>query len=485
MLLKGYRKHEKGGVFLKRLYGIMMILLFIVVGCSKTDTPVGKNEAEKEETTESTDSMNETEEETTENTSTLWPDAFQRNNEDFSFPATLTEAENSAKGKWWEKIENDRLTEEEQVAAVDFLSTIIKTDDSNEVKADQIKRFISETLFPELPPMSTFTPRGKINLEELETTSNIKLNGREMKETINIAIILDASGSMKNVRGGKTLMEIAKESIQDFASNLPDHAHISLTIYGHKGTGSDQDKHLSCSGIEEIYPLSAYNDNDFSAKLNSIVPSGWTSMAASLEQVGEKLASENSANATNVIYLVSDGKETCDGNPVEAAKKLTQSNINPIINVIGLAVQAEDAKELKRIADNAKGRYISVQNQQDLDKEFQESGNTIEQWMDWHKQNKDQAIDQLMEDKTRLMELNEQTVDRLMMFHRHGKQVLMDLKRNHNLESDIYQEVFSDLEDFYNAMYKQKDELYRGKFNQIGETYNETTSEIDESYNSK
>ena len=118
------------------------------------------------------------------------------------------------------------MTEEEQVAAVDFLSTIIKTDDSNEVKADQIKRFISETLFPELPPMSTFTPRGKINLEELETTSNIKLNGREMKETINIAIILDASGSMKNVRGGKTLMEIAKESIQDFASNLPDHAHI-------------------------------------------------------------------------------------------------------------------------------------------------------------------------------------------------------------------------------------------------------------------
>ena len=63
MLLKGYRKHEKGGVFLKRLYGIMMILLFMVVGCSKTDTPVEKNEAEKEETTESTDSMNETEEE--------------------------------------------------------------------------------------------------------------------------------------------------------------------------------------------------------------------------------------------------------------------------------------------------------------------------------------------------------------------------------------------------------------------------------------
>ena len=93
------------------------------------------------------------------------------------------------------------MTEEEQVAAVDFLSTIIKTDDSNEVKADQIKRFISETLFPELPPMSTFTPRGKINLEELETTSNIKLNGREMKETINIAIILICLGLYEKCAG--------------------------------------------------------------------------------------------------------------------------------------------------------------------------------------------------------------------------------------------------------------------------------------------
>ena len=31
---------------------------------------------------------------------------------------------------------------------------------------------------------------------------------------------------MKNVRGGKTLMEIAKESIQDFVVKTPGYAHI-------------------------------------------------------------------------------------------------------------------------------------------------------------------------------------------------------------------------------------------------------------------
>ena len=63
------------------------------------------------------------------------------------------------------------LTEEkeEQVAAVDFLSTIIKTMIDNEVKADQIKRFISETLFSEASDVNLHTSR-KINLEELETT---------------------------------------------------------------------------------------------------------------------------------------------------------------------------------------------------------------------------------------------------------------------------------------------------------------------------
>jgi len=460
----------------------MLLLVVILAGCNKSDIPVEKTKV-VEETVESSKDHEKAAEDTEDKEQVLWPDAFQRSKEGFSFPASLAVAENIQKGIWWEKIEHDHLTKEEEAAAVETLQTVIKGEASKEEKADQIKRFVAETYFPDLPSMSTYTPRGKINLEEVESTSNIKLNGRELKENIHIAIILDASGSMKNVQDGKTLMEMAKESIEDFASNLPDKAKVSLTIYGHKGTGSEADKKLSCSSIEEIYPLSTYDADIFATELESIAPSGWTSMAASLTQVGEKLAVESNEESTNVIYLVSDGKETCDGNPVEAAKQLADSNINPIINVIGLAVQSEDANELQKIAESAEGRYINVKNQQELDKEFQESNNSIQQWIDWHRQNTSEAIDQLMEDKQRLMDLNEQTVDRLMLFLRHAKQTLMDLNKTQDLDQEVYNIVFEDLENFYNTMYREKDELYTAKFKTIEETYNSTKSEIDETYN--
>ncbi len=455
---------------------MMVLLSVMIVGCSKSDIPVEKTEVvdESVEITKKIDGIEEEPE--------LWPEAFQKSKKSFDFPASLTEAENIPKGIWWERIEHDHLTVEEQAAAVATLQKVIQDDNSNLEKADQIKRFISETYFPALPSMSTFTPRGKINLEAVESSSNIKLNGRELKENINIAIILDASGSMKNIQDGKSLMDMAKESIEDFASHLPDKAKVSLTIYGHIGTGSDADKQLSCVGIEEIYPLSSYDASLFAEELESIVPSGWTSMAASLAQVGEKLASENSMESTNVIYLVSDGKETCDGNPVEVAKQLKESNIDPIINVIGLAVQSEDANELQKIAESAEGRYIHVKSQQELDQEFQESNNTIQHWIDWRRQNTNEAINQLMEDKQRLMDLNEQTVDRLMLFLRHAKQTLMGLNKTQNLNQEIYNIVFEDLEKFYNTMYKEKDELYKEKFKMIEETYNSTKSEIDETY---
>ncbi|MGZ7883042.1 vWA domain-containing protein, partial [Acinetobacter soli] len=139
-------------------------------------------------------------------------------------------------------------------------------------------------------------------------------------------------------------------------------------------------------------------------------------IAESLKQVGSKL--ENNHDSTNVIYLVSDGEETCDGNPEEEAKLLAQSDIKPIINVIGLSVTSKDAAQLKAIAEGAEGRYIDVKNQNELDREFEQSNHTISQWVDWHNQNTNKAIDQLSEDKERLMKLNEETVDHLILFHK-------------------------------------------------------------------
>lgn len=439
----------------RNVFMLIMCSFLLLVGCSdkagnNNDADLTTNEDTIEEETETKPNIEGAKPES--EPSLMWPEAFESDpDEAFSFPDTLGEAEEWEKGKWWSKIKHEQVTESDKQQVYKELLTIVESDLSQEQKANTIKQFLVETYFPDLPGMSTFLPRGKINIEELETTSNIRLNGRELKDQINVAIILDASGSMKKVIGGKELMDIAKESIQDFTSNLPPNAKVSLTVYGHKGTSSDQDKEISCKGIEEIYLLSEYNSQGFQTAINSISPSGWTSIAESLKQVGSKL--ENNHDSTNVIYLVSDGEETCDGNPEEEAKLLAQSDIKPIINVIGLSVTSKDAAQLKAIAEGAEGRYIDVKNQNELDREFEQSNHTISQWVDWHNQNTNKAIDQLSEDKERLMKLNEETVDHLILFHKTSVRTLTDLNGTGKLDSAIYQDVFGALEDFYRNMY--------------------------------
>src|SRR5690606_29742313 len=82
----------------------------------------------------------------------------------------------------------------------------------------------------------------------------------QFKENYNIEVMLDSSGSMANVIGGKTMMELAKGAITDFLSNAPKDANVSLRVYGHKGTGSQEDKEMSCSSIEQLYGYEKYDE---------------------------------------------------------------------------------------------------------------------------------------------------------------------------------------------------------------------------------
>lgn len=474
---------------MRKAYIILLLgMLLIMAGCSKQDSETKAEEPKKVQADQSETESKETEaaEEKAleEKQDELWPNAFKADSAmDFSYPSTLSDAESFPKGIWWAKIKQDELNDTDKESIQQVLFEIAESSLSDEEKGSQIKRFFAETYYPDLPGMSGFMPRGKLELTEVESKSNIKLNSREMKKQINIAIILDASGSMKQVQGGKTLMEMAKESISEFTSNLPENTKVSLTVYGHKGTGSDKDKQLSCSSIEEIYPLSSYDQAQFVSAMHTVSPSGWTSMAKALKETGAKLSQGN--EGTNVIYLVSDGKETCDGNPAEEARNLAKSSVNPIINVIGLSVNGEDASQLQKIAESAEGRYIDAKSQQELDREFEQSTDTLSQWSDWYKQNNDKASDQLKEDKQRLADLNDETVDHLQTFKRTSEEALIQLNRTGKINNAIYQDVYGALNEFYRQMYQDKDRLFTEKYAQIEDSFNLTKEEMDQKYNNK
>ncbi|WP_041903159.1 vWA domain-containing protein, partial [Caldibacillus thermoamylovorans] len=132
----------------------------------------------------------------------------------------------------------------------------------------------------------------------------------QFKDNLNVVFIIDASGSMAQKINGKEKMASAKDSILNFVNKLPKDAKVGIRVYGHKGTGSDSDKALSCSSSELVYPISNYNEGEFQAALNKFSPSGWTPIGLALREAKNDLASFDGANNTNIVYLVSDGIDT-------------------------------------------------------------------------------------------------------------------------------------------------------------------------------
>lgn len=202
-------------------------------------------------------------------------------------------------------------------------------------------------LMPELP-----------NGEDEVTTKQKKMN---------VLVLMDASGSMNGEIADQTKMELAKGAISKFVEQIPTDANFSLIAYGHVGTSADSDKMASCSSVESVYSLSAYQAENFSNSLNSFQASGWTPLAGAINKAGEILQAYPSDDYLNLVYIVSDGVETCDGDPVTAATQLQSQNIKAKVNIIGFNVDNEGQQQLKQVADSGGGEYVTVEDPAELE----------------------------------------------------------------------------------------------------------------------
>ncbi|WP_040205891.1 vWA domain-containing protein [Neobacillus jeddahensis] len=213
------------------------------------------------------------------------------------------------------------------------------------------------------------------------------------QKKMNVLVLMDASGSMKGKITGQTKMELAKAAIAKFVGQIPGDANLALITYGHVGTSADSDKITSCSSVEAVYPLSAYQAENFTNSLNSFQASGWTPLAGAINKAGEILQAYPSDDYSNLVYIVSDGVETCDGDPVAAAGQLQSQNIKAKVNIIGFNVDNEGQQQLKQVADSGAGEYVTVENPAELEvqitKKWQPTlgqlawtqGVTMQQWI--------------------------------------------------------------------------------------------------------
>ncbi|MBI2570559.1 MAG: hypothetical protein HYV63_26455 [Candidatus Schekmanbacteria bacterium] len=177
-------------------------------------------------------------------------------------------------------------------------------------------------------------------------------------------IVLDASGSMwgkvATASGDRAhKIEIARQVLSGLLRELPDEARVAMRVYGHR-------QKKDCRDSELLVPMDPVGKHRASTieRIEKLNPRGMTPIAWSLEQVGADLAGER---GRGVVILVSDGIETCEGNPVEAARKLLAAGLRVKVHVIGFDVAERDAVEqLIAVAEATGGRYLRATTAEEL-----------------------------------------------------------------------------------------------------------------------
>jgi len=163
-------------------------------------------------------------------------------------------------------------------------------------------------------------------------------------------IVLDASGSMKELIGGKSKMDIAKRAIGELVAGLPDEVRLGLVVYSHR-------KPQDCDDIELLLPPAKLDRKAFVATVNAIKPKGRTPLAASLEFAAAKL--EYTKQPASII-LVTDGLETCGRNPCETAAKLKAAGVSFVVHAVAFDLSSRDAKSIACIANATGGRFLQA-----------------------------------------------------------------------------------------------------------------------------
>jgi len=173
-----------------------------------------------------------------------------------------------------------------------------------------------------------------------------------------VAIILDTSGSMLQGLDDSTRADIAKAALIDLVTTtIPPGTTVSLRTFG--DTPDSCDTRL----VVPPGPLDGASMSEVIANL-PIVNLVRTPIGASLEAVAGDLGT---GDGPQIVVLVTDGEETCDGDAAAAIQALVDSGIDVRVNIVGFAIDdAQLAATFAEWASIGNGQYIDAGNAGEL-----------------------------------------------------------------------------------------------------------------------
>jgi len=189
------------------------------------------------------------------------------------------------------------------------------------------------------------------------------------ESTTNIEIILDSSASMAEAVNGVKKDNAARKAVKEVLDLLPETYNVSFRLYSHRFSQQNQEK--SCKDTEVIIPFQKYSEEmkqTIENKLLEVTPKGLTPIAYTLKRAAEDFEGKS---GKNIIILVSDGEETCGGNPLAVAENI--NSLDPGVKVYVIGFDVKSSAQLEGIAKKAGGSYYDAKNAKELNTVLKEA----------------------------------------------------------------------------------------------------------------
>ncbi len=158
-------------------------------------------------------------------------------------------------------------------------------------------------------------------------------------QTTRVLFLLDASGSMADEWEGQNKFAVAKNLLVQAIDSVVQEGRpveFGLRVFGHQSARNLKD----CEDTKLEVSFARDNRARLRTVLDRITPQGWTPIAYSLFLAAHDFPKDG--RATNVVVLITDGLENCDGDPCAASEALRNQRIALKPYVIGLGLSAQE-----------------------------------------------------------------------------------------------------------------------------------------------
>jgi hypothetical protein len=178
-----------------------------------------------------------------------------------------------------------------------------------------------------------------------------------------ILLVFDASGSMSEQFGGSPRIDVLKSSVSDLLNTLDSSVFVGLRPFANI-KNPDQVQACKITSLAQNFTTERSIIKTQTSLLQAV--GSYTPLAYTLTVSGGDFKVGND----NVLILLTDGKDTCGGDPVKAAGDLFNSDKKVKIYVIGMGVDADAKAQLSAISTAGGGIYYDASDSTSLASSF-------------------------------------------------------------------------------------------------------------------